>query len=268
MFQITIFFLYLTAGIAFGVSRLPRYAPNDRLLLTVAFMFTLTGLLWHGALLLTAVVMSGGAVISLANTVSVVGLQLALIAIIGAIEPTLRGLAGGLLLLAAAAASLTITQGADIGGSALSWQLQAHILISLFAYGLLSVGALVAVYALVQDSRLRSGHLSSVNRLFAPLETNEKLLYGIALGGFSALLIGVLSGLTFVDDLFAQHLVHKSTLSIVALILFGVLLAGRGLAGWRGRQAVYLYLCGFLILGLAYFGSRYVLEDLLGRSWG
>jgi ABC-type uncharacterized transport system permease subunit len=31
---------------------------------------------------------------------------------------------------------------------------------------------------------------------------------------------------------------------------------------------VYLYLWGFAMLGLAYFGSRFVLEQLLGRSWG
>jgi ABC-type uncharacterized transport system permease subunit len=190
-----------------------------------------------------------------------------LIAILGAIEPSLRGLSGGLLYLSAAAAMLTATQQAD-APTILSWQLQAHVLIALFAYGLLSVGAIVAIFALIQDARLRAGRLTSINHLFAPLETNEKLLYGIAASGFVVLLIAVLSGLTFVDNLFSQHLVHKSTLSILALVLFGVLLAGRHFAGWRGRRAVYLYLWGFLMLGLAYFGSRFVLETVLGRSWG
>ena len=76
------------------------------------------------------------------------------------------------------------------------------------------------------------------------------------------------SGLAFVENLFAQHLVHKTVLSLIALVLFGVLLAGRQFAGWRGRRAVFLYLWGFVVLGLAYFGSRYILEALLGRSWG
>jgi ABC-type uncharacterized transport system permease subunit len=115
---------------------------------------------------------------------------------------------------------------------------------------------------------LRAGRLTAVNHLFAPLETNERLLYGIAASGFAFLVIAILSGLTFVDNLFAQHLVHKSALSIVAMLLFGVLLVGRHFAGWRGRRAVYLYLWGFLVLGLAYFGTRFVLENVLGRSWG
>ena len=121
---------------------------------------------------------------------------------------------------------------------------------------------------LVQDRRLRNLTLSPTNNLFAPLETNERLLFGIATCGFLLLLIAVLSGFTFVENLFAQHLVHKSVLSILALILFGVLLAGRQIAGWRGRRSIYLYLGGFVLLCLAYFGSRYVLENVLGRTWG
>ena len=126
----------------------------------------------------------------------------------------------------------------------------------------------MSVYALVQDRRLRTARLSPVNQLFAPLETTEKLLFGVTSTGFLILLLAVFSGLAFVENLFAQHLVHKTVLSLIALLLFGVLLAGRQFAGWRGRRAVFLYLWGFVALGLAYFGSRYILEAVLGRSWG
>jgi len=248
------------------MTRLPRFAERARALVITAFILGIAGLIWHCQQLLQSILLPNGIALSLGGTISFIGLQLALIAIIGAIEPSLRGLAGGLLLLGAAAA--TGTQSVASPGEFLTWQLQAHILISLFAYGLLSVGAIVAVYALIQDRRLHAGQLSTINQLFAPLETTERLLYGIAATGFSALLLAVLSGFTFVDDLFSQHLAHKTFLSILALVLFGVLLAGRRFAGWRGRRAVYLYLWGFLILCLAYFGSRYILEEILGRSWG
>lgn len=223
---------------------------------------------WHVALLWADLDLATGLSLSLGNTLSFVGLQLALIAVIGAIEPSLRGLSGGMLLLAALAASFTrvaIDPGAT---EALSWQIQAHVLISLFAYGLLTVGAIVAVYALVQDGRLRSGKLTPVNQLFAPLVTTEKLLFGVTGAGFSILLLAVVSGLAFVDNLFAQHLVHKTVLSLLALLVFGILLAGRQFAGWRGKQAIYLYLAGFVLLFLAYYGTRYILENVLGRSWG
>jgi ABC-type uncharacterized transport system permease subunit len=205
---------------------------------------------------------------SIAATVSLIGLQLALIGIVGAIEPTLRGMSAGLLALAAAMSEAITLAPSSGTGTELTWQIQAHILISMFAYGLLTVGVIVAIFALVQDRRLRSGRLSAANHLFAPLETTEKLLFGIAASGFAGLLLAVMSGFAFVDDLFAQHLVHKTSLSLLALFLFGILVAGRQFAGWRGKRAVYLYLWGFFILCLAYFGSRYVLEEILGRSWG
>lgn len=236
------------------------------MLTSVAFLLSITGVIWHAFVLLAAILSAGGISLTLGNSASFIGLQLALIAILGAFEPTLRGLAGGLLVLGGVGAALTA--GTPGESAVLSWQLQAHILISLFAYGLLTAGAIVAVYALIQDSRLRAGQLTAVNHLFAPLETNERLLYGIAASGLAFLVLGILSGLTFIDNIFAQHLVHKSALSIVAVVLFGVLLAGRHFAGWRGRHAVYLYLWGFGMLGLAYFGSRFVLESLLGKSWG
>ena len=59
-----------------------------------------------------------------------------------------------------------------------------------------------------------------------------------------------------------------TALSLLALALFGILVVGRQFAGWRGKRAVYLYLWGFFFLCLAYFGSRYVLENVLGRAWG
>lgn len=224
--------------------------------------------LWHAWMLWSGLAVTTGLSLSLGNTASFIGLQIAVIAALGAGEATLRGLSGGLLILAGFCASVT-----GVGGSAatlgeLGWQIQAHVLISLFAYGLLTVGAIVSLYALVQDRRLRTAQLSPVNQLFAPLETTEKLLFGVTSTGFLILLLAVFSGLAFVENLFAQHLVHKTVLSLIALFLFGVLLAGRQFAGWRGRRAVFLYLWGFIVLGLAYFGSRYILEYLLGRTWG
>jgi len=259
--------LYIIAGGIFAAVRLPRYVSQQNMLLVVAYSMGISGLLWHAWTLWIAIATPDGIALSIANTASFIGLQLAVTALIGAVEKTLRGLAGGLLFLAAATAVLTAPQAPDVLISPMTWQIQSHILISLFAYGLLTVGVIVALFALVQERRLQAGQISAVNQLFAPLETTEKLLFGITTVGFLVLLIAVLSGVAFVDNLFAQHLVHKTALSLLALVLFGALLSARWFAGWRGKRAVYLYLWGFVVLCLAYFGSRFVLEEILGRSW-
>ena len=267
MSQITILLLYLLAAVAFAMSRLPRFGEWAQSSNVAAFAFGGAGIVAHGLFLNAAIYTESGLILSISSTMSLVGLQLALIALLGAIEPSLRGMTAGLLLLAAA---ITIPLGAQppaAVGSDLSWQIQAHILISIFSYGLLAVGAIVAVFALIQDKRLRSGKLATGNRLFAPLETTEKLLFGVASAGFAGLLLSVVSGFTFIENLFAQHLAHKTALSLLALLMFGTVVAGRQFAGWRGKRAVYLYLWGFVTLCLAYFGSRFILEEILGRSW-
>ena len=94
------------------------------------------------------------------------------------------------------------------------------------------------------------------------------MLYGTASAGIAVLAMSIVLGIAFVENIFAQHLVHKTVLSLTALLIFGILLAGRHFAGWRGKRAIYLYLGGFVILFLAYFGSRYILEVILHRRWG
>jgi len=267
VFQITILLLYLLAAVAFATSRLPKYVTHARILLVLATGFAVAGILLHGQDLIVEINRANGLSVSLAGAVSLIALQLALIGLIGALDPSLRGMTAGLLFLAAIA-SIPVDMQPEVPQTLnLSWQLQAHILIAMFAYGLLTAGAIVAMFALIQDRRLKAGKLSSGNQLFAPLETTEKMLFNITAVGFSVLLIAFLSGFAFVEDLFAQHLVHKTAFSLLALMLFGVLIAGRIFAGWRGKRAVYLYLWGFAFLCIAYFGARYVLEELLNRSW-
>ena len=169
MFQITILFLYIITGVLFALSRLPAFASRSKLLLGIAFLTGLAGLVWHAQTLWSLIFVDDGLSLSIGNTASLIGLQLALIALVAALQATLRGLAGGLLLLAAAASLLTGWSSPEAAGEALGWQIQAHVLISLFAYGLLTVGAIVAIFALMQEKRLHAGQFSSINQLFSPL---------------------------------------------------------------------------------------------------
>ena len=226
------------------------------------------GITMHSNTLYGSILIGDGFNLSLGNTVSMIGLELAIIGLVAALEPTLRGISAGLLILGAVAAGMTVPENSPTTLAALAWQVRAHILVSLLSYGLLTVGAIVAIYAMVQERRLQAGRLSSMSSLFAPLETTEKLLFGIAAAGFAGLALAISSGLTFVDDLFAQHLAHKTVFSLLALLVFGALLAGRFFAGWRGSRAIRLYLGGFGLLCVAYFGVRLILELGFDRSWG
>ena len=75
----------------------------------------------------------------------------------------------------------------------------------------------------------------------------------------------LLTGVLFVENLLAQHLVHKTVLSVLSWLAFGALLLGRWRYGWRGATAVRWTLAAMALLVLAFFGSKFVLELVLRR---
>ncbi|NJD05357.1 MAG: phosphohydrolase [Methylococcaceae bacterium] len=149
---------------------------------------------------------------------------------------------------------------------AYSWQMNIHILVSMLSYSFLNIAALQALLVAVQDWNLHNRHPTGFIRSLPPLQTMEKLLFQLIGAGFVLLSISLLTGLLFVEDLFAQHLVHKTVLSILAWLVFGILLIGRIWWGWRGQTAIRWTLGGFVSLMLAYFGSKLVLELILNRT--
>jgi ABC-type uncharacterized transport system permease subunit len=94
----------------------------------------------------------------------------------------------------------------------------------------------------------------------------EFLLFQLIGAGFVLLSISLVSGFLFLENMFAQHLAHKTVLAILAWMVFAVLLIGRLRHGWRGQTAIRWTLGGFLSLMLAYFGSKMVLEWILDRA--
>ena len=100
-----------------------------------------------------------------------------------------------------------------------------------------------------------------------PLQTMEELLFQLVAVGFVLLTLTLISGALFSEQLFGRAFVftHHVVLSMAAWLVFGILLAGHWRRGWRGRSAARWTLAGFALLLLGYFGSRFVLEVLLGR---
>lgn len=142
--------------------------------------------------------------------------------------------------------------------------LEMHIMLSLIAYSLLSVAVLQSLLLFIQNHQLRNRHPGGFIRALPPLETMETLLFQFIGLGYLVLSLALVTGVTYIENIFEQHLVHKTVLSIIAWGVFGMLLWGRWRFGWRGRTAIRWTLAGFLVLMLSYFGSKLVLELVLG----
>lgn len=146
-----------------------------------------------------------------------------------------------------------------------NWQMTTHILTSIIAFSLLNIAAVQAILLAIQDQQLKSHPPKPLIKSLPPLQTMETLLFQMLAVGVFFLSISLISGFIFVENLFAQHLVHKTVLSILAWFIFSGLLFGRLRYGWRGQPAIQWTLIGFVSLLLAYFGSKLVLELILHK---
>lgn len=144
-------------------------------------------------------------------------------------------------------------------------EIKLHILLSILAYSLISIAAIHAVLLAVQERQLRNRHPGGFIRALPPLQSMETLLFQMIGLGFFLLSLSLITGIIYLENMFEQHVVHHTILSIVAWFVFAVLLWGRWKFGWRSMKAVRWTLGGFFTLVLAYFGSKWVIEILLNR---
>jgi ABC-type uncharacterized transport system permease subunit len=165
--------------------------------------------------------------------------------------------------------ALAVLLAAIFPGTALhtdtSLWLPLHWALGLSAYGLFAAALGHAWLMQRAEANIRK---AVDNPVGLPLLTLERLTFRFVYAGFVLLSATLLAGLFFGEAIYgsAWQWNHKSVFSVLAWVSFASLLWGRRHFGWRGRVAVrVLYLgCGLLLL--AYAGSRFVLEVVLGRS--
>ena len=124
---------------------------------------------------------------------------------------------------------------------------------------------LQALLLAVQERHLHNRQPGGFVRALPPLQTMESLLFEMITAGMILLTIALATGFLFLENMFAQQLGHKTILSIMAWCVFATLLYGRYKFGWRGRKALKWTLAGFIVLLLAYFGQKAVIELILQR---
>ncbi|WP_290885600.1 cytochrome c biogenesis protein CcsA [Arenimonas sp.] len=229
-------------------------------------LLAVPAVLVHAGLHIAAWRLLGGADLHFFAALSLVGLGMA--ALTTGLGPAQRIEALGIIVFPLAAAVLLAYAG--FGGGLprrdLGWPLQLHALLALLAYATLAVATLLALMLWFQDRALRQRHLGGWLRVLPPLTQMETLLFRCLGVGFGLLSLTLLTGVVFVENLFAQDLGHKTVLSMLSWAVLGVLLFGRWRWGWRGPRAVKLTLVAMGLLLLAFFGSKFVYELVLGRS--
>jgi ABC-type uncharacterized transport system permease subunit len=138
-----------------------------------------------------------------------------------------------------------------------------HITLSLFAYGALMIALLYAMQVTYINSQLKDKKTAILHSSLPPLMTVESILIKLLTTGTVLLLVAVVTGMFFTDNMFDKQHIHKTVLTLIALAIYAVTLLGNWRFGWRGRTLLVSAGLGSLFLTLAYFGSRFVREVLL-----
>ncbi|QXL83369.1 inner membrane protein YpjD [Comamonas sp. NLF-1-9] len=176
-----------------------------------------------------------------------------------------RGAVVGMAILAA----LVVLAAAVFPGLALQersspW-LALHLTLGIASYGLIAAAVVHAWLMGRAEQRIRQAE-QVPGRL--PLLALERLTFRFITAGFILLSATLAEGWLFGEQLYghAPRWDHKNVFSLLAWLTIAVLLVGRARFGWRGRKARRVLYAGAALLLLAYVGSRFVLEVVLGRS--
>lgn len=165
---------------------------------------------------------------------------------------------------AAAVLLALVFPGTPMHENASPW-LPLHWALGIASYGLFAAAVLHGWLMRRSEQAMRDAGPSFTG---VPLLTLERLTFRFVQAGFVLLTATLLAGWLFGESLYSGgwRWDHKSVFSVLAWLAFAVLLVGRARFGWRGRTAVRVLYAGAALLLLAYVGSRFVLEVLLGRG--
>jgi ABC-type uncharacterized transport system permease subunit len=205
---------------------------------------------------------SEGIIFGLSNSASFASWLIVILLFIASFTKPVHAL-GILVYPVAAITVLLSTIFPDSGDKIIPLSIASHVFLSITAYALLALSLCQSILLKIQEKHLHERNIDGFINKLPALQTMENLLFQSLRVGFYLLTLSLLTGFFFIDDFFAQHLIYKTTLSLVAWVIFAALVVGRKIFGWRGKQAILATQVGFGVLLIAYFGSKFVIERLI-----
>lgn len=145
-----------------------------------------------------------------------------------------------------------------------SWQLDLHISLSMLSFSVLSVASLYAVSLWFCIKNLKNPSSVTTIRMVSLID-EEKKLFNLIFLGWLILTTSLISGVIFIENFMQQHLGHKVVFSLLAWLIFGILILKRLTKGLRGEKLITLTITGMTLLATGYLGSKIVLEWLLQK---
>lgn len=152
-----------------------------------------------------------------------------------------------------------------VAGPAEAAWVRAHIATALLTYGTVTIAAIAALAAWIQDRALKRKQPAMLSRSLPSMRDCERLLFRLLVIGESILVLGLATGaaLQYLETGYLVAFNHKIVLTVAAFLVLAGLLAAYGLGGVRGRLSARTVLVGYLLLTLGYPGVKFVTDVLM-----
>ena len=238
---------------------------SNRVQIKTPLIQSLTGIavILHGLASFSLLLHDGGLDLSLLKILSLLALVINSLVFLSRLKEPIHSLYLALFPVSAVTLLLALVSTSTKSTAIIPFSLQAHILASVLAYSFLAIAALQALLLGYQNWQLKHKHQNRLMRTLPALEAMDKFLFKLIWVGEVLLTASLLTGFYVYDDFFAQQLIHKVTFSIVAWLVYAVLIFGRYHYGWRGQRAINWTWIGFSGILLGYLGSKFVIEFIL-----
>ena len=228
----------------------------------------LAAVIIHGLLLYRSMTGDGDVVVTLGTGISVAGWVSVLIYLLASGRYSL--MSAGLVIIPFAAIAViagALLPGQPISLNTLPSEIIWHVVLAVPAYGFLCLAFAQACLLIVLEKQLRNPSSPKLLKSLPAIQTMEYSLFMCTLLGFVFITINLLTGMTtsMINKGSLLAFNHHIILSLMAWIAFGSLLIGRRYAGWRGETAAKWTIGSFSLFFLAYFGTRFVNDIILGN---
>ncbi|MEO5338746.1 MAG: cytochrome c biogenesis protein CcsA [Magnetospirillum sp. WYHS-4] len=150
------------------------------------------------------------------------------------------------------------------GAVALGW-VGIHIAVSVATYGLVTIAAVAALAAFLQEKALKAKQPTALTRLLPSVMDSERLVVRLLLVGEGVLALGLATGMATQYGETGRFLVldHKTVLTVASFLVIGGLLVAHFVTGLRGRVVARIVLLAYLLISLGYPGVKLVTDVIL-----
>lgn len=257
----------LVANTYGDVLPVPHHATHSKWSVAAA----ITAMLFHAAALTTQIAPETGLHFGFATALSAMLLLAVLLFTLESLVAPVQLVGVALFPSAAIACLLSMLYPGKVLGIQATPAFTTHLSMALGSYAVLMIAAAHACLMLITEKMLRKRNngegINAILMQLPPLLVMERLLFRLIGVGFALLTLTLFTGILFHEQIFgtAWRFDHKTVFSVASWAIFGAVLLGRWRNGWRGRTALNYTFAGFGTLILAYIGTQFVLEVLLGR---